>query len=117
MPPVATLHNAVVSGGGSASFASGFVVDVHVHVTVIPNQWKMLDSETDSLFKAGWVCLGNNYTVPVDGVARSYWYDRRWVNWIDWSMDFIQTPSGIWANRIRWRLASGVSARIFVANS
>lgn len=114
---MATLHNAVVSGGGSASFTASFVVDLFVHLTAIPAQWKLGDLEADSLFKAGWVCLGNNFTIPVDAVARVYWYDRKWVNWENWGWADTQMANGVWANRVRWRLASGVSARIFVASA
>jgi len=88
-----------------------------VHVTVLPAQVLMGDLEADSLFKAGWVCLGNNQTLPVDAVARDYWYDRQWVNWENWGWHMTQLASGVWANRVRWRLAPGVSARIFVASA
>ena len=113
---MAVLHNAVVSGNGSASFTGSFVVDLFTHMVTAPNYTYRGNEDTDSLFKAGYVALGNNFTVPVDAVARVYWYDKQWLNWTDWGWSVPQMGNGIFANRVRWRLAAGLSVRLYIAN-
>jgi hypothetical protein len=104
-----------ISGEGSAALDSaGYVDHVTIHLTdlgLLPSTYGAVAPL--KVFRAGWWAFGATFQED-DAVDRFYCGRIMWIDFVD--QVFNGEPLNRYWDSVRWNLATGVAAHIFVAS-
>lgn len=117
---MAVLYEANVSGTGIATFSATRVQYILFATTTIGSEAKAASvRDDDYMLRIGWITLGVEVAIP-DVITAEFWRAPWWINFLNTEIssipqtDYLANDFGIWADRVRWSLTTGLEAHLLV---
>jgi hypothetical protein len=117
---VGVYFDADISGAGVDDLVGGTQLYYAVlHFSAVGGQVRELEAAApDHILRAGWVSFGDRLSV-IGATARDYWRAVWWLDFVDSFWTPVPTGVGggtavLIASRVRWYLAPGCEAHLYV---
>lgn len=115
--PVA--YDADIADQGVDNLAANQPVYAVLHITALGPAVRPLEAfAPDHFMRIGWLSFGDTLSV-IGATARDYWREPIWIDvtdffWTPIPSGIAGTPAILNASRVRWVLATGTTAHLYV---